>query len=192
MSTAKEIREQGTRTMTTAHGFTIKYRKPCVLDLIRCGLGPIVASTLPPEREDIARMLGRGKLPITRVEDLDLEGVAPMMAQFLAAVMLEPRLHVGDGPVPDDAVTQEELGDAMLEIFSAAMECYSEGVGAATLSAATFRVDANGQAGEPSSAVVSDDADADSSSESGEVSRSPGLGDGGGVAELGGVAGGDR
>ena len=155
MSRASEIRGKATRTITTQGGFEIVIRRPAVIDLVESGLGPLVAGLLPPGQEKVAKMLSRGPVR-AREDEPSLDELVPAMVAFCSRIMKDPRLHVGEGEPPDDAITAGDLGDELFEVFSQAMAFYGEGVKGAADAAARFRLDPNGSAGESGGATVSD------------------------------------
>jgi len=157
MSRATAFREAARKTITTSAGFEVVIRKPAIIDLTASGLGAVVAELLPEKQQNIARILGRGQRG-KQAEEPDYDTLHPKFVAFCARVMVDPVLYVGDGEPPENAVTPEDLGDQVLEVFSAAMEFYGAGVKEAAEEAVTFRVDAGGDAGEPGGAVVPDDA----------------------------------
>lgn len=146
-------RQWGIRLKTGGEEIEILVATPSVHDMIEAGIDPIVADVTasPEERQAVIEAQ-------TKSWQSDLRTFFPFACKLLAVAMVDPKFHNDpDAPCPEDAVTARDLGNGVFLIASELLMAMGQEVEGGGVTAARFRMDANGQGGAPGSAAVRDE-----------------------------------
>lgn len=141
----RALRERRTVTLE-ADGIEFIVKIPTIQEMTDHGIDPTVADITSETVEGEKKTLTD-----------QMAAFRPIAMKTLALCMEEPKFHHGDGECPEDAVTEEDLGNYTLGIARAIFTIMNEQIGGVGKATATFRLDTNGEDGDQGGADVGDE-----------------------------------